>query len=279
MDSTKKIVVNADDFGISRLINNGVIEAFNGGILKNASILANGDAVPDAITRGKGMSLGIHLSVVFGKPVSNPKKIKSLIFSDDCFARGYNQFVIRYLTGGIKLDELEYEFEAQRQVLKDIEIDHIDSHQHLHLLPGIFDLTARLAERWGVKYVRVPYENFEIETRGHDLISSNVLNLFSWGKKRKLSLAGLKTTDNFFGASFTGKLTEDVWSKLISKLPSGTTEIMCHPGKEDANIRNTYGWTSKWQEERDALVNQDLLKRMKAENLEITSYKELTNAE
>ena len=274
----KQVIINADDFGLSGPVNEGIIQAHKAGMLKSVSLLTNSKGLKDALEKysdNPDLGLGLHLTLVFGKPVSPPEKVSSLLFKNDEFAIGFDNFVPKYLLGQIKLDEIEYEWERQRDAVSDIKIDHIDSHQHLHLLPGLFDLTIKLAKKWKVKYVRVPYENFEICIRGHDNLGCSVLNIFSWGKKRRLSAAKLKTTDNFFGSSFTGALTEDVMQILFLEIPEGVTEIMCHPGKKDAKLRKRYGWTSKWEEELKGLTNSEIQNLAEENGIIFTNYRAL----
>ena len=276
MKNNKQVIINADDYGLSQPINEGIIEAFKAGMLKSASILTNSEGLADALDRysdHSGLGIGLHLTLVFGEPVSPPEKVPSLIFENGRLARGYKNFVPKYLLGKIKLSEIEYEWERQREAVAQIEVDHIDSHQHLHLLPDLFNLTVKLARKWGVKYVRVPYENLEIGTRGHDILPCNVLNVFSWGKKRRLEDESLKTTDNFFGSSFTGALNGEIVKRLIPAIPDGITEVMCHPGREDAKIREKYGWTSSWEEELNGLINPEIRKLAKENGIIFTNYR------
>ena len=271
----KKVIVNADDFGASTFINQGIWEAQRAGVLKSASLLANGEALQDALDKREKMSLGIHLALVFGKPLAPPEKVDTLIFKAGAFAQGYQEFLPRYLTGGVKLPQIEYEFQAQRQALSSVEIDHLDCHQHLHLLPGIFEIVCRLAEKWKCRFIRIPYENFEIGVRGNDLLPSNMLNLLAWGKKSSLTRKALNTTDHFFGSSFTGALTMEVWRKLLPLIPPGITEIMCHPGYDDARFRQVYRWKSRWEEELQALTNPELLQLAEEHEVKFTNFREL----
>ena len=274
----KRVIINADDFGLSEPVNEGIILAHRAGMLKSASLLTNGKGLKNALERysdNPELGLGLHLTLVFGEPVSPAEKVSSLIFGKGEFADGYKDFVPKYLLGMVRLDEIEYEWERQREAIGDVPIDHIDSHQHLHLLPGLFNLTIKLAKKWSVKYIRVPYENFEIGIHGHDRLPCSVLNIFSLGKVERLSANSLKTTDNFFGSSFTGALTSEVWNDLLPEIPDGVTEIMCHPGKTDAEIKKNYGWQSRWEEELEALSNPDISKLAKKNGIIFTNFRAL----
>ncbi|MBL7190865.1 ChbG/HpnK family deacetylase [bacterium] len=269
--------MNADDFGLSASINEGIIQACELGIVRSASILTNGEAVDDALDRALAidqLGLGLHLTVVFGKPLAKPDKVPSLLFENGEFAKGYGAFLKRYLTGGIKLSEVEYEWERQREKLSEIELDHLDSHQHLHLLPGLFKLAVRLAVKWKIPFIRIPRENIRIKKRGSSVIPAKTLNFFSAGKKNCLLNNNLKTADNFFGSSFSGALYKPAWEELIKAVPVGLTEIMCHPGIEDPALRSIYGWNSGWQEELNALTDPQLMKEAEKHNIIFTNFRE-----
>lgn len=114
----KKVIVNADDFGLSRQINRGIIEAHHAGMLRSASLLANGPAAAEAIeaaSGNRGLGVGLHLTLVFGEPVSPKDKVGSLLTRGGEFPRGYPSFVSRYFSGGVRLREVEYEWERQME--------------------------------------------------------------------------------------------------------------------------------------------------------------------
>ena len=221
------------------------------------------------------LELGVHLSLVYGKPVSPPAKVPSLLFKDGEFARGYGQFAMRYMMGRVNLSEVEYEWEAQREKLGGVEIYHIDSHQHLHLILGLFRLAVKLAKKWGIRYVRVPLENINLNQRGNAYLPMKMLNFFSKGKKRILAENGINSTDFFFGSSFSGGMIKSAWEELIPALPVGLTEVMCHPGREDAETRRNYGWKNSWERELEALIDPELKRMIEKEGIILTNFREL----
>jgi len=275
----KRVIVNADDFGLTESVNNGVIACHQAGVVKSASVLANGDGLRDALEKSSdhpGLGIGLHLTLVFGKPVAAPGKVSSLIFKKGSLAAGYPKIAQRYFLGGIKSSEVEYEWEAQYEKLAGIKIDHLDSHQHLHLLPGLFKLVVKLAQKWGIPYVRVPAENLKIGLAGATTLSGRVLNLYALGKKRLLADNQLKTTGNFFGSSFSGAMTADVWPKLWPLIPAGITEIMCHPGIENEKARALYGWANKWEDEYRALTDPQTLILARESGVVFTNFTKIS---
>lgn len=279
--NVKKVIVNADDFGQVTSVNEAIIACHKAGIVKSASILANGEGLREALEEAKinpNLGLGIHLALVFGKPVAKPEKIPSLMFANGGFAHKYPMFTLRYFTGGINLKEVEYEWECQRSLLDNIEIDHIDSHQHLHLLPALFKLTLKLALKWKIPYIRVPQENISSSVKSTKALPAKVLNFYSLGKKKALDSTGLKTTEHFFGTSFSGGMLKPVWENIWDKIPSGVTEIMCHPGIENIYARHNYGWANSWHAEYEALTSPEILRKALQKDIVFTNFSELADS-
>ena len=112
----KYLIVNADDYGLDEDINRGIILAYSKGIVTSTTILANGEAFfpgVHALKENPGLGVGIHLTLVNGKSISPPNEIPSLIKGDGEFFRSYQEFLLRFLTGKIKLKEIRHEWENQ----------------------------------------------------------------------------------------------------------------------------------------------------------------------
>ena len=275
----KFLIINADDFGQAESINRGIIEAHETGMVTSASILANGEAAQSAVEKSRDypkLGLGIHLSLVYGVPCAPRERVESLLFKEGNFARGYGQFALRYYSGGVKLCEVEYEWECQREKLGDIRLYHLDSHQHLHLLPGLFKTAVKLAKKWDIKIIRVPWENIRVKTKGGTYMPMKVLNFYSRGKKNILAENGINHTDYFFGSSFSGGMVKSAWEEVIPVIPIGLTEIMCHPGRENENTRKRYGWKNKWEEELKALTDEDLKNAAQSAGIVFTNFQEVS---
>jgi chitin disaccharide deacetylase len=154
-------VVNADDFGLSVSTNAGIRDAYEHGILRSASLMANGEGFDDAVSQVKelpGLGVGIHLSLVGERPIAPPHKLRGLIGSDGRLPPSYADFARGYLLRKFTPREVHREMEAQiaRVLHAGIRPTHLDSHQHVHLMPGVFDLTLDLAEAYKIRVVRVP---------------------------------------------------------------------------------------------------------------------------
>src|SRR3989304_4906126 len=159
-----KIIINADDFGLNEEVNEGILKSFRNGILRSASLMANGNSFDHAvgiIHSNPNLDIGVHLTLVEGKPIMAADKIPSLLNENGNLYTHAIKFTKKYFSEVINLGEAYEELNAQiRKVLDHgINISHIDSHQHIHMLPKILDLIIDLANQYNIKFIRLPKEN------------------------------------------------------------------------------------------------------------------------
>ena len=155
------IIINADDFGRHAEINRAVEEGLEHGCLRSATVMPGGAAFAGAIDiarRHEELGLGVHFTLVDGHPILPPEEIPSLVGSEGDFLPDHTALLKRYLKGGVNLEEVRRELAAQLQKVEatGIPISHVDSHQHMHTLPGIIDIVLDLAARAGIRAVRTP---------------------------------------------------------------------------------------------------------------------------
>ena len=153
----KNLIVNADDFGRHELINRAVERAFNSGCLKSATLMAGGAAFDDAVKLARkisGLGVGIHFTLANGNPILPPNEIPSLVTEEGIFHADYVKFLKRYLSGKISLAEVRSELAAQLEKIfrAGLTPTHVDSHQHLHHVPGIVEIVLDLAAASGITY-------------------------------------------------------------------------------------------------------------------------------
>ena len=154
-----KLVINADDFGLSEYFNRAVYAGFHSGLLSAASLCANGEAfdsaVNDVIPNCEGLSVGVHLNVMEGKSLTN---VPLLTQDDGTFQNGYISLILKSYNKEF-MAQLEQEFRAQIEKIQAVvKVDHIDSHVHTHAIPNIFRLVAKLADEYKIPYIRTQYE-------------------------------------------------------------------------------------------------------------------------
>ena len=161
----KRLVINADDFGFSDGVNMAVKEGCEKGVILSASIMATGDKFEEAVKIAKenpGLGVVVHLNIYRGTPLLERGKVKSLVGEDRKFFGKIQRIAPRLLFGKIKLMEVEKEWRAQieKVIGAGIKPTHLDSDKHLHLWPSLFEVAARLAKEYDIKFIRLVREPF-----------------------------------------------------------------------------------------------------------------------
>jgi len=276
-----KLIVHADDFGISEDVNEGILKAHRNGVLTSTSIMANGRAFKDAIRKAKSnpsLDVGIHLTLVEEQPLSSVDVIPGLVSPEGNFHPNAADFTRRYLMGYVPVYQIRSELEKQiRRVLDTgIRISHLDSHQHLHMLPSILTTIIVLARKYKIPAIRIPSERLRFYmlkdlVRIPRLIQMGILNLFCLGKRRRVP----NCTQNFVGFYYGGDLSTNNFYKLIDSLPSnGTCELMCHPGSQNSSQQYPH-WNYHHFEELEALTNDKIANLLEDEGVLLVSYRDI----
>ena len=252
----KNLIVNADDLGWTDGVKRGIVEAFRHGIVTSTSLLANGAAFAggvEAVRSAPGLGVGVHLNLSDGPPVAAPESVTSLLNDAGELAGGPESLLLRRARGGLPLDEVESEWNAQIQKVRDAGITptHLDGHKHVHMLPGLFDVALRLAKRHEIGAIRVSLEASSLRTalsfgaqKNSGLVmkqgvQARGLKLLARDAREQAERAGISTADYFCGIAQTGELTREGVAQFVKSLPDGTTELMCHPGYADAALQKT----------------------------------------
>jgi len=252
----KNLIVNADDLGWTEGVNRGILEAFHHGIVTSASLLANGAAFAsavEAVRSAPGLGVGVHLNLSDGPPVADCIIVTSLLNTNGELAGGPESLLFRRARGGLALAEVESEWDAQIQKVRDAGIapTHLDGHKHVHMLPGLFEIALRLAKRHDVGAIRVSLEESSLRAalsagskqNAAVVIKQGVqargLKLLARDAREQAERAGISTTDYFCGIAQTGELTREGLEQFVKSLPEGATELVCHPGYADAALRKT----------------------------------------
>ncbi len=239
----KLLIVNADDFGYTRGVNRAILLAYRSGIVTSASLLANGSAFQDAAEAASlepGLDVGCHLNLVEGHPVLPSRLIPHLVGSDGKFF-GLARLAPRLLGGAVPAVEIERECSAQieRLLAAGVEPGHVDTHQHLHLVPRVADAVARTARRFDIGWIRCPFENYTppglAGVRWRKALGWS-LKSFAPRFRQRMGTLGLRVPDFFTGVVVTGRLTSQTLAQTLRALPTGVTEIMCHPGYWDSEL-------------------------------------------
>ena len=247
------VVVTADDAGLREDWDRAIFRAHAAGVVTAASVVTDGPTYPEARARLRatpGLDAGVHLNAVQGRPLSPPREVQSLLDDRGRFCGSIHRFLGRYLLFRLDKNQLarEWERQVQRAVDDGLRPVHLNSHYHVHLLPGLFDITLALARRFGIRWVRVvdesPWSLTGEALRPVPLAKVSALWLFARRYRLTLSGADLGHGVSSIGAGFSGNLGLSEWTGLLRGLGSGTTEIICHPGQS--------------RKERSALASEQL---------------------
>jgi predicted glycoside hydrolase/deacetylase ChbG (UPF0249 family) len=285
----RNLIVNADDLGWSEGVNRGIAEAHRNGIVTSASLLANGCAFASAVEFARatpGLGVGVHLNLSDGPPCAARKTVTTLLTKDGNLAGGPEALLVRKARRGLDAREVECEWHAQIERVKSAGIapTHLDGHKHVHMLPGLFPVAVRLAKYHGIPSIRVAHEDSRlratlaagqynrsivmkqgVQARGLKLLSQNARGL--------AERAGISTPGCFCGIAQTGQLTREGVAKLLRMLPAGTTELMCHPGFSDEDLRRSATrLTDSRRREVAILTDPDIRKLVASEGIRLVDY-------
>jgi predicted glycoside hydrolase/deacetylase ChbG (UPF0249 family) len=260
----KYLIPNADDFGYTRDVNDGIIHAHRQGILTAATLMATGAAFDHAVGLARenpGLDVGVHLVLV----------------GSDGFPATVARLIREIAMGRIRIyDELSAQV---RKVLEaGIRPSHLDTHKHTHLLPPVLDAVARIASEFQIPWVRRP---FDLPLHAGAVpwrrrMVSRGLGFACARFHRVLTRHGCRTTDHFAGFQITGHYDSAELARLIRDLPEGVTEFMCHPGFCTEELRAT---RTRLKESRrrelDALTSAEVRAAVQESGVTLARYGEI----
>lgn len=277
------IIINADDFGRHAEINRAVEEGLVHGCLRSATVMPGGAAFAGAIDiarRHEELGLGVHFTLVDGHPILPPEEIPSLVGSEGDFLPDHTALLKRYLKGGVNLEEVRRELAAQLQKIEatGIPISHVDSHQHMHTLPGIIDIVLDLAARAGIRAVRTPRTPLFAGAFGGlgQLVGRLGLSTLARLATCKAHRRGLLTPDNFAGIVAGEAVSEGELLHLIAHLPQGTTEVMMHPGMKNDVLQEDSGWQHDFEAELAAILSPRVGEALRKAEVEPVNFRHLS---
>jgi chitin disaccharide deacetylase len=290
----RRLIVNADDLGFTRGVNRAIFETITQGIVTSTTLMANSSAFDDAVERARSVtaakkpSIGCHVLLVDGEPLSPPDSLKTLVENGSGeFRTTLMPFLSAAAQGKIKGEEIEAEATAQFRKLQTagIPISHFDTHKHTHIFPAIFRPLLRAAKACGIKAVRNPFVPVKPLAFAHLARRPKLWKRYSQVKvlrryeddfRRAVSDAGLKTTDGSFGIVSAGYLDQKLFAAIIGCLPEGTWEFVCHPGYNDAELDKMRTRLRESREkERDVLTSSEARKILSDQGVEMISYDQL----
>jgi len=276
----RTLVVTADDVGLHPGMTLGALRAHEQGIVTACSVVANGRALDDAVERLRDhpkLDAGIHLTFVGGeRPLSPPEQVRSLLGPDGAFLPGFRAFAARYFLGRIVAAELEAELRRQieRLLAAGLKLVHANSHQHLHVLPKVFEIVLRIAEEHRIPWVRIPNDP-AVRRPSPRALQIGILNGIGKTARRRLEDDGgaIRTTDQTVGVLDAGNLNPLKLHQILGDV-EGLAELVCHPGLNDEALSATYDWGYGWERETAALCDAGVRETLRGKGIELTSFRQ-----
>lgn len=256
----KRLVVNADDFGFTRDVNAGIVEAHRNGILRATTLMAEAPAFDDAVRLAHEtptLDVGCHFVLV--QLPGYPDTVAQLIRAVATRSIDIRGCLMR---------------QAEKIVRAGIRPVHADTHKHTHLLPPVLDALAGVCREFGIRWVRRPFD-----FPGHPGPSKAVgklLPIMSRRFRRVLDANGLRSTDHFAGFRITGAYGAEELRRVVERLPKGTTEFMSHPGfcTDELRAARTRLKESRERELR-ALCDPGVVAAVQSAGVELSGYRSL----
>lgn len=242
-----RLIVNADDFGLTSGVNRGVAELHAAGVLTSTTLMAREQATDEAIAIGLAtptLGVGCHVVLIDGTPVLPARQIPSLVDKrTGRFPYSLGTFLSRLFSGRLRAAEIEAEAAAQIGLLRSrgLRLTHVDSHKHAHMFPAVLRPVLRAARAAGIRAVRNPFEPvWAMRATPRALparrAEETVLRLFAPMLRRIIAEEGFATTDGTVAVVGTGALDARMVRSLLGQLPAGTWELVTHPGYADADL-------------------------------------------
>lgn len=284
----RQLIVNADDFGHSLGVSRGIIRAHREGIVTSTSVMINMPAAAASIALAKAeaprLGLGLHLNITSGPPVSPPEAIPDLLKHDGHF-RPHEEVIVDLPT----LDMRQVERELRAQIARFEELvgckpDHLDSHHHItYLSPPMAALMVQLARELEVP-IRRPLPGGPDEVaRGADMLidilgpttsrayaEEMVETLLSFVRR-----SGVTTPDHFIGDFYAERAILGELLLMLLDVPEGVTELMCHPGEVDDELRATSSYVEKREDELRWLTHPSARELIRSEFIQLITFADI----
>lgn len=301
----RKLIVNADDLGLTEGVNRAIVETHRSGVVSSATLMANGAQFEDAVRAARSapdLSVGCHVVLVDGTPVSPPGTVETLLAirsaEPEKFYSSLSAFAARAMLGGFDPDELVAEITAQIRKIQStgLAVTHLDTHKHAHIFPAVLEALLRAARICGVRAIRNPFVPVAAmparRFKGRRNLwkrygQVRLLHRFSGQFLQRTKRAGVLAPDGVIGVIETGLVDSAVdnpndasgYSSLLrqalASLPEGTWELVCHPGYNDADLRAARTRLLDSREaERRLLTSPELRQFLEDQKTQVISYRE-----
>ena len=266
----KRLIVTADDFGLSTEVNEAVEQAHRNGILTAASLMVSAPAAEDAVARARrlpSLRVGLHLVLVEAWPTLPPSRLPDLVGPDGLFRRDMGRLSLDLAVKRGARRQLSAEITAQFDAYRatGLSLDHVNAHKHFHVHPLIAGRVLTIGRGYGMRAIRVPRESRAILRAAEPGANPKpALDIAPWAGLLavRASQMGLLIPDRTLGLAWSGAMHPDRVAGLLRHLPDGLTELYTHPATAGGFPGEAPGYA--YAAERDALVSPASIAAVKA---------------
>jgi predicted glycoside hydrolase/deacetylase ChbG (UPF0249 family) len=273
----RQLVVNADDLGLSALVNEGIEAAVRAGVVTSASLMVNTPGFDDAVRRahalGPQLDVGLHFNLTTGASVAPAARVRSLLDGAGRFL-SLGALLRRALGDGVRPAEVRLEADAQFARLRAAGIapTHVDSHRHVHAVPVMRGALAAAAAAAGVRAVRRPLEPLWARPASAAGIVKRALLAAAWAAPSR-GPRPVPGTASFRGIALLGAPSfETDLLELLDALPEGRTELLVHPGKNDPSVAAWDPYIAERAVELAALLSTRVRERLARGDIALTRF-------
>ena len=272
--STRRLIINADDFGLSDEVNTAVIRAHTEGVLTTASLMVNEPGFGNAVELARQhprLGVGLHLSLVCGRSALRQSEIPNLVDAQQRFPNCPVSAGMKFFFDPRCREQLEREVTAQFEKFfgTGLTLDHVNGHLHFHLHPAVFGIVMKHARRWKVRQVRLTRDPFWLNARlargrwGYRVSHAVIFALLSKRAKGMLDRADIRHTRNVYGLLQHGLVDESFVAGFLTNLPPGDSELYSHPS------------LTQFRHELDALLSPKVRDIIVGRGIELIRYQDL----
>lgn len=220
------VIINADDLGISQIVNDSIFELIEDKLVTSSTIIANGPNFEDACQRARNVSqcsFGVHLNLTEFRPITGPNLLEPLL---DHEGRFVDANILGVRADSLLKDGILREFMAQIEAVSGlgIPVSHIDSHYHVHTIPWMFPVLKKLQRLCNIRKVRI--RGVFGESRNTRLTRRAFTNLYNFALRHYYQTATVQTFLNF--ETFHDRLSDNT-------INAKSVEVMVHPGSDTHN--------------------------------------------
>jgi predicted glycoside hydrolase/deacetylase ChbG (UPF0249 family) len=242
------LIVNADDYGYFRCVSRGILKAVTHGIVTATGVFANAIQFAEDAAELRdcdGVDVGVHLNLTEGVPLTIELR-NSLSRWSGRFP-GKLSIARAILSGAVKTKDVSDEWRAQidRCLDNGLRVRFLNSHEHMHMLPPLFQVTKMLAKDYDIAHIRFPTSRLGARSSNGSLFRGTVIKVLETINRRHADAS----TAQFLGLETSGKLDLPHLERILSRLAAGEVyELMCHPGEFDAQevtdvrLRRYHDW-------------------------------------